>query len=96
MSERKDSNFPHAWLPVSDWELADVTAVQALERGEASPEQQKRALAWIINKACWTYESTYSPVNAHDGSFAQGRRFSGLQIIKMLKLNAAAISRAKK
>lgn len=96
MSERKDSNFPHAWLPVSDWDLADVTALQAMERGEASPDQQKRGLDWIINKACLTYESTYSPVNAHDGSFAQGRRFSGLQIIKMLKLNAAAISLAKK
>lgn len=96
MSERKDSNFPHAWLPVSDWDLADVTALQAMERGEASPDQQKRGLDWIINKACLTYESTYSPVSAHDGSFAQGRRFSGLQIIKMLKLNVAAISRAKK
>ena len=96
MSERKDSNFPHAWLPVSDWDLADVTALQALERGEASPDQQKRGLAWIINKACLTYESTYSPVSSHDGSFAQGRRFSGLQIIKMLKVNATAIARAKK
>lgn len=96
MTTSKTNDFPHAWLPVSDWELADVTALQAMERGDANADQQKRALAWIINKACLTYESTYSPVSAHDSSFAQGRRFTGLQIVKMLKLNAAAISRAKK
>ncbi|BBP51242.1 hypothetical protein PHLH3_08680 [Pseudomonas sp. St386] len=93
---KKPADFPHAWLPVSDWELADVTALQAMERGDANADQQKRALAWIINKACWTYESTYSPVSEHDGTFAQGRRFAGLQIVKLLKINAAAISRAKK
>ncbi|ALQ01484.1 hypothetical protein AK973_1035 [Pseudomonas brassicacearum] len=70
--------------------------MQAMERGDANADQQKRALAWIINKACWTYESTYSPVSEHDGTFAQGRRFAGLQIVKLLKINAAAISRAKK
>lgn len=92
----RSEEFPHAWLPVSDYEPGDITALQALERGEANADQQKRALAWIINKACWTYESTYSPVSEHDSSFAQGRRFPGLQIIKMLKLNAAALARVKR
>lgn len=96
MTKRTVDNFPHAWLPVDDWELADVTAMQALERGEANADQQKRALAFIINKACRTYEASYSPVREHDTSFAEGRRFAGLQIVKLLKLNAAAISRAKK
>jgi hypothetical protein len=95
MKKRTTEDFPHAWLPVDDWELADVMAVQALEKGAATEEQQKRALAWIINKACWTYESTFSPVREHDSSFAEGRRFAGLQIVKMLKINAAALSRKK-
>lgn len=93
--KRTAESFPHAWLPVDDWELADVIAVQALEKGTATEEQQKRALNWIINKACWTYESTFSPVREHDSSFAEGRRFAGLQIVKMLKINAAALARKK-
>lgn len=87
--------FPHAWLPVDDWEVADAAALQALEKGTASEDQQKRALAFIINKACRTYEASYSPVRDHDTSFAEGRRFSGLQIVKMLKLNVPALSRTE-
>lgn len=92
----KANEFPHAWLPVSDWELADAAAMQALERGEANAEQQKRALGWIINKASLTYESTYSPISDRDSSFAQGRRFVGLQIVKLLKISTAALSRVRK
>ncbi|TXJ25387.1 MAG: hypothetical protein E6Q24_14745 [Chitinophagaceae bacterium] len=70
---------------------ADVAALKALEFGEASPEQQKRALAWIINNASATYEMSYRPTSDRDTSFAEGRRFVGLQIVKMLKLNLSTM-----
>ena len=72
------------WHPVS-WEKPEIAAVQALERGDANPEQQRTALNWIIMVAAGTYEETYYP-DARDSDFAQGRRFVGLQIVKMLKL----------
>lgn len=90
---KKLDSFPHAWLPIDDWDVADAAAIQALEKGAATPEQQQRALAFIINKACRTYEPSYSPVREHDTSFAEGRRFAGLQIVKLLRVNVAALSR---
>lgn len=82
------------WLPVP-YDLAHVSSLQALERGEASPDQQRRALAWLINNACATYDLSYRPglEGERDTSFAEGRRFVGLQIVKMLRLNLAKLRR---
>lgn len=32
------------------YELADVQAIKAVHRGDASPEQQQRAVEWILTK----------------------------------------------
>ena len=71
------------------YEVADITAIQQLERGEATPELQKRALQWIINDVCVTYDQSYRPGDPHETTFAEGRRFVGNTIVKMLKLNAS-------
>ena len=75
------------------WELPDVSAIQALERGDATPDQQKRALSWIVNNACGTYDLCYH-VNDREHAFSSGRRFVGLQVVKMLKLNIAKLKEA--
>lgn len=84
-----------AWLP-AEWEPADATAMQALAAGTANAIQQKRALGWIVNNAAAMYDITYRP-GGHDGdrdtAFAEGRRFVGSQIVKMLKISVAAIRR---
>lgn len=67
------------------YETPDFIALQALQRGTADPEQQKRALDWIIVHACGTYDLEYR-TEQRDHAFASGRRFVGLQIVKMLKL----------
>lgn len=81
------------WLPV-EWADADVAAIQALGRGEANPDQQKRALDWIIQKAAGTYDISFRPGGA-DGEretcFAEGRRFVGNQIVKALKISLYAL-----
>ena len=77
-----------------DWEPADVSAIQALTRGEATPYQQKRALDWIITSA-GTYDVSYRPSSDRDTAFAEGKRFVGLQVVKASKLNLAAIRQAK-
>lgn len=82
------------WAPPA-YELADSTAIKALADGTANPEQQQRALRWIIENACGTYELSYRPTSDRDTCLAEGRRFVGLQIVKMLKLNTSALKKDK-
>ncbi len=77
------------------YEAADVTAIQQLERGEAGPDMQKRALSWIINHAAGLYEQSYRPGDTHDTAFAEGRRFVGNATVKMLKLDPSKVRRDK-
>ena len=81
------------WLPV-EYELADATALQALQTGTASPDQQKRALDWIIRKAAATYDFPFRPGdNDRDTNIALGRQFVGQQIVKLLVLAVGALRR---
>ena len=79
-------------LPYSPpaYELADVSAIQALVRGDASSEQQQRALNWIV-EAAGTYDLDYRQ-DSRDHAFVSGRRFLGTSIVKMIKLNVTALS----
>ncbi len=77
---------PWAFAPFS---LPQAYAIQAMQRGEATPEQQIMALDWILNPLCRTYDMSYRPDSARDTDFAEGRRSVGLQIIKVIKTNLA-------
>ena len=85
---------PPPWLP-PEYELADASALQALVRGNATKEQQQRAVNWVINSAADTYGLDYRQ-NDRDHAFGAGRRFVGMQIVKMLKLNTAALVKVTK
>lgn len=74
------------------WDLPDAAAIQALTFGTASPDQQRRALEWIVNSACGTYDSEYRS-NDREHAYASGRRFVGLQIVKMTKLNLGKLKK---
>ncbi len=78
------------------YELPDASAIQALQRGDATPEQQQRALKWIIENACGTYDMSYRPgeEGRRDTDFAEGKRFVGSQIVKLLKLNLSLLRRS--
>ncbi len=89
----KKPNGP--WVPPA-YDLADVAAIQALERGDATKEQQQRALKWVIEAACGTYDMSYRPgeEGRRDTDFAEGKRFVGSQIVKLLKLNLSLLRRS--
>lgn len=74
------------------YEAADCSAFQALQRGEASPDQQRRALDWLIKQGAATYEFHYYPSD-RDTAFALGRAFVGQQVVKMLTLNLMSLRR---
>jgi len=75
------------------YEAADATAIQQLEQGVAGPEMQKRALAWIVNQASGLYDQSYRPGDTHETAFAEGRRFVGNAVVKMLKLEPSKLRR---
>jgi hypothetical protein len=74
------------------YENADIHAFQALARGEAKPEEQRRAINWLI-KAANTYEVSFHPESERLSAFAEGRRFVGLQIVKLLNLNLSKLQK---
>lgn len=76
---------PAAWTP------AVAYALKALAAGNANEGQQRRALDWIIQQAAKTYDVSFSPVSDRETSFAEGRRFVGLQVVKLLNLPADMI-----
>jgi hypothetical protein len=80
------------WYPPA-YELADIMAIKGLAAGTASADQQQRAIKWIIENACATYDLSYRPTSDRDTSFAEGRRFVGLEIVKALKLDISKLQR---
>lgn len=79
-----------AYLP-PQWAIADAAAIQALHRGEATAEQQRRALKFIIEDIGIANEWPFDPDSDRDTHIALGRQFCGKQVIKLLKINLAAI-----
>jgi hypothetical protein len=79
------------WKPPA-WEIADAAALQATAHGRASPEQQQRAVKYIVNVLAATYDGSFRPGPDGDRvtAFAEGRRMVGLQIVKLTSLNLAA------
>lgn len=100
MTARKPpSGPPEPYHPVA-YEDEDVYALKALNRGEASEGQQQRIMHWLIQRACMFDEMSYRP--GVDGeratAFCEGRRFVGLQVLKLVHLNLELLekTRAKK
>lgn len=76
---------------VVPYKAADATAIQQLEQGTANDQMQKRALAWIINSVCATYDQSYIPNDTHETAFNEGKRYCGNTIVKMLKLEPGKV-----
>lgn len=73
---------------VPDVPSGSVTmAIKALAAGNAHQEQQKMALAWIINDLCRTYDLSYRPESDRDTAFAEGKRFVGLMLLHEIKID---------
>ena len=78
------------WHP-AEWDIADVSALQAMARGDANDQQQKRSLKWIVEAAAMTYDQSFVPGQPDTSAFIEGRRSVGSQIVKLLKLDLAAL-----
>jgi hypothetical protein len=72
-----------------------MESLQALEAGNANERQQKEVLRWLIHDACKTYDLSYRPGESgrRDTDFAEGKRFVGLQVVTLLKVNTTEVRR---
>src|SRR5258708_16799816 len=83
-----------AWDP-APWEDHHAHAMQALSVGNASPDQQRAALQWIIEGACGHNDWAYRPASERDTAMFLGRQFVAKQGIKLINLNISALKRSK-
>lgn len=79
----------------AEWSEYDALAIKALATGTANDAQQKRAIGWIVNSAAKAYDVSFSPVSDRETSFAEGRRFVGLQIVKLVNMPAELLKARK-
>ena len=79
-----------ACLPY-EYNRGDVFAIKAVAQGSASPEQQRRALDIIINGIAHTYDVSYRMDSDRETVFAEGSRWVGLQLVKLVNLDPKLI-----
>lgn len=68
-------------LSTPDPTTKEVAALKALARGEARPEEQKAALAFIVEKICRSADLTWLPDSERASSFLAGRSFAGKRVL---------------
>lgn len=75
---------PPPYLP-PPYDESVIAAFRALYRGEASAAQQRAVLDYIVEILAAKDDLSYRGDPYHT-AFHEGRRFVGLQIVKMLKM----------
>lgn len=81
------------WKP-PEYEIADAAAIQAVAAGTATPDQQKRAVKWIIECGAATYDFHYF-ASERDTAFSLGRQFVGQQTVKLIKMRLDLLRKTK-
>jgi hypothetical protein len=71
-------------------DISVAYAMQALFNGEATTEQQKKALNWIVEAGARTYLPSIGK-NTDETLYNEGKRSVGLQIVQMVNANLSAI-----
>ncbi len=69
--------------PVMDY--ADAIAIRRCARGEAQPDEQHRAMAWII-AICRTYNPVFYEDSVRLSDFASGMRHIGMSINNVVNM----------
>lgn len=71
-----------------------VYALKALREGKASPDQQQLAIDGLMGITAY-YDLSYRPNSDRDTAFAEGKRFVGAQVVKMINLTGDVIEKSK-
>lgn len=82
MSQPNDDRFA-PWFPPTHDERT-TRAFRALKEGKASQSEQGLVVRFIQNQLCDVGGLSYRPNSQRDTDFAEGKRFVGLQIEKLM------------
>lgn len=72
------------------YEVYDITALQALAKGVANSDQQKRVLKWIIEDVCQTYQWQYKETE-RETNISLGRQLVGQILAGQTKLDVSKL-----
>lgn len=72
--------------------MADAHALRALQLGTASEDQQRRALHWILSKACQVGGMPWWNTD-RETAFSLGRLFVGKEIGRLLICDMSTLRR---
>lgn len=92
------SKVPPVWKP-APYKYREAIAIKALSEGTATEEQQGLAVRWIIEQAANTYDISFrsdADGGDRDTAFAEGRRFVGLSLVKMINLPGPVLAELRK
>lgn len=68
-----------------------ITAIKAMMKGDATPDQQRMGMEWIVNSLSMLGEQSFDAENDRVTAFNEGRRFVGAQIKRVEKLPIGVI-----
>lgn len=78
---------------LADPEKADMHAVRAVTEGRATPDQQKRAMVYVIRRLCSADDPSFVPSSDSGTAFNEGRRFVGIALRTIAALPSELLSR---
>ncbi len=85
---------PKAWLP-AEYTVQQARAIKAVAQGNASDREQRLAMDWLVTQACGTYEQSFRSDGEggdRETTFAEGRRFVGLQLVKLANMDERVLT----
>lgn len=71
-----------------------TASIRSLFAGKATEHQQKQAIEWILWELCGVRDLSFRPDSVRDTDFAEGKRFVGLQLVKISKIPPGAVAKA--
>jgi len=90
---KKPEIYP--WFP-APYDERIVGAIKAVARGDATASQQRLFLDYLIRVVCKTDDLSFRPEDAggeRATCFAEGKRFVGQQIIKLVNISMEVVKR---
>jgi hypothetical protein len=84
-AEKPKAKLFEPWAPPAI-DLPTLAALQAVASGNATADQQQRAMRFIVERIGWAYEDTWCPGadGERNSAFAQGRRRVGTMLVSFL------------
>lgn len=76
--------IPQPWHPAV-WDADDVQGVKRMA------EQHPKAMRFVIEQVCGTYDETYFPDSERNSAYAQGKRKVGMELVKFINLPSSVL-----